>query len=1276
MNEISLENIKSLNASQLTELLLKLLHLEYKKYNFENCYINVPQNINSADGGEDGRITTDDNKDSRWIVDKYCLFQCKATEMGVSECSKEILEKKKKKTDKDILKAQVKEVFNNNGTYILFTKDAYVESVRNESIDQRLKAIRDGVEKAEGKTFAKKAKIKIYDANLIRNWTNEFISAVTFVKFCCGIDRPRGVQIWSELKSYNNNSTDFKTNTEIENLIENIRKDILNKKNIRLEGVSGIGKTRLICEVFSPGNKDKDGNFDINRKSISESLIYFDIGKGGVQDVFDFIRNTVTTYPAVLVLDNCDPNNHKLFLDEVDRKGSLQTLITIDYEKCNTFFNESCNLIELKGEMFNSVVEEILKNQYRNSTLSDNDINYLISFSEGNPKMAINFVNSAIHKRDLNHGFDKELLEKLIFGRESINEIDFKILKLCSVFKYFEYPTDEFFSIDKNAYYLLLEHVQFFSEFLQINENEVKNVIKKYLNKGVLERRGNKIIIRPNPLSLKLSILFWDDLNIVNYEPFINAIPKNLNTPLVEQLSQLGSVDKAKELVATIWGVDGNFSTAEILNSNIGSRLFRSIVSVNPKETVKVLSRHYLDKPKEYLSSILEARQNLVWALEKLCFREETFVESAKVLMCFAVAEIETFYSNNATDYFTQLFRIYLAGTEANYNPRIEVLIWALQKQDSDFDILVIKSCERAFTATYNLSKMGGAEKQGGLLPLEDYKPKTEKEINEYRGKLIELLSVFISDKNDYQLTVQKVIYNNISNLFEFKFEIDRLKIFIDIICENILDKDDFIKSLYSQVNFIRLNETQREFINSYIERFKTNSIEERILYNVSEPKIIIKTIKDKENYEEKGKRLANKFAEDVVAEEIDIRPYFRNLLTGSQYYSFDFGKKLAELNGYNKDFVDNLISEVLKLENEQFNLSFLFGYVSVLESDIKNDIFNIFISHKSSFAFNFLRFSEFNFEKIIKLIDLIKNHNIQSNKLEIIKYEIIKLNPDDLIKYFELITKTEYGYAIIIDTLSLLIWRSKNESVEINENILIYIKSLVEVENLLLTINKKGIIDLYSWQEIMTLLIKKFQGQICKTISNQIIQYYESISVFSSGDPHIASIANLTLDVDFENCWDTYARLFFEKNTILFWKIFDMSFISGVTFNHPFFCNDDRNSKLLSWLLNNKEIAPWVIRVAPLFDENGTDWFPFTEELINIFGSDEHFIDELSCNLHSMTSWGSRVPYLTSRLRLVEKLKGHNLIEIREWAIDEIDRYEKSIKIEEISDDEGFLGY
>lgn len=1265
MNSITLENITNLKADQLTQLLLMLLHLEHKKYNFPNCYISVPQNITTPDGGEDGRITTTDNKDSRCIVDVFCLIQAKATSMSRVQCKNEILNRKN-----DALKAQVKEVFDKNGTYILFTTDNYVE----QNLQDRIDGFREAVKSVESEEYGNNVKIKIYDANFIKDWTNEYISAVSYVQLLCGIQRPFGLQIWGEFKSYKSNQSNFKTNSKLNSIIEQIRNNI-SKKNIRIEGVSGIGKSRLVCEALSSGDKDADGNYDLVRKSVSDSVIYFDLGlKNNASSILDFIKSLGTTFSAILVLDNCEPIYHQQFLKEAERTGGIINIITIDYEKwSNTEFLD-CDIIELKSEFFKSVVADILKEEYSDK-LSDSAINHLIEFSEGNPKMAIKFVESALREQNLGTSFDNDLVKKLIFGRSEYNNDEFKVLRFLSAFKYFEYPSDEYYNINQPHYNTLLEHIEYFSLKLEVNKQRIREVILKFIDKGVLERRGHKIVIRPNPLSLKLSLLFWQALAPPEYEDFIANLPATLKSPVVEQLQQLGNNDALKDLIIQFWGIDGNFSTAEILNSNMGSRLFRSIVTVNPKATVKVLTKNYLNQPKEYLKTIVEGRQNLVWALERLCFREETFVESAKVLMCFAVAENETYYSNNATDYFTQLFRIFLAGTEVGYAPRIEVLKWALEKQDSDFDTLVIKACERAFTPMSNLHKMGGAENQGGLLPLEDYKPNSEIEINDYREKIIGLLSRFISHKNEFQLSAQRVIYNNISDLFEFNFDIEKLRIEIDNIILSIVDKDDLFKSLYSQVSFININETQRQFINEYIEKLKTNSIEERILYNVSEPKIIIRTIKDEEGYEDKGKRLAEKFAEEVISEKIDIRPYFKNLLNGNQFNTFDFGKKLSELSVYNQDFIDELISVLLTIENKPHNISFLFGYISVLEPEKINKIFNIFISKKSSFAFNIFRFIEVTFESILKLIDLVKNHNIQSNKLEIIKYNVVKLNPNELIKYFDLIKNLENGHIIIMDTFSNLIWFSKNEKFQIDENVLTYIKSVVEEKNLLIKINTTRTLDLYYWQEMMAFLIKKFQVEICKNIANQIVEYQKSLSLFSSGEPHIANIANLTLDIDFENCWNIYSKIILEKHTIEFWNIFDMSFISGVTAKHPFFCNNIRNKKLLSWLLRNREIAPWIIRVAPLYEENGQDWFLFTEELINIFGKDKRFIDELSCNLHSMTTWGSRVPFLKSRLKLVEQLKDHKIIEVKEWALSEIENYEKNIKIEEIKDAEGFLG-
>src|SRR5690554_6949360 len=140
MNTITYEDIERLKGDgrRLTELLIRLLFSEHKKYKFEECIISVPQNINSADGGEDGRIETTDFKDSDYIKDNFYLFQCKASIMNPSDCYQEILKKD------GFLKPQVKDVIDKKGTYVLVTTQALTyDKIKDDS--NRVKEIRKAI---------------------------------------------------------------------------------------------------------------------------------------------------------------------------------------------------------------------------------------------------------------------------------------------------------------------------------------------------------------------------------------------------------------------------------------------------------------------------------------------------------------------------------------------------------------------------------------------------------------------------------------------------------------------------------------------------------------------------------------------------------------------------------------------------------------------------------------------------------------------------------------------------------------------------------------------------------------------------------------------------------------------------------------------------------------------------------------------------------------------------------------------------------------------------
>src|SRR5690606_16643524 len=104
-----------------------------------------------------------------------------------------------------------------------------------------------------------------------------------------------------------------------------------------------------------------------------------------------------------------------------------------------------------------------------------------------------------------------------------------------------------------------------------------------------------------------------------------------------------------------------------------GSLLFRYVVEVNPIKTAQALDASFARMKKTEISGIDNGRRNLVWALEKLCFRNQTFDIATKILYSFAVSENET-WSNNATHQFIQLFQLFLSGTQASLYKRLDII--------------------------------------------------------------------------------------------------------------------------------------------------------------------------------------------------------------------------------------------------------------------------------------------------------------------------------------------------------------------------------------------------------------------------------------------------------------------------------------------------------------------------------------------------------------------------------------------------------------------------
>jgi hypothetical protein len=124
------------------------------------------------------------------------------------------------------------------------------------------------------------------------------------------------------------------------------------------------------------------------------------------------------------------------------------------------------------------------------------------------------------------------------------------------------------------------------------------------------------------------------------------------------------------------------------------------------------------------------ARGNLVWGLEKLCFHAHLFEEPAWCMLLLASAE-NTTWSNNAAGLFAQFFSVNLSGTAADPKVRFALLQRALDVNQVEVDMVILRALSQA-VSDWGRGRTVGAEYQGTKAPLQEWKATIWQEVFDF----------------------------------------------------------------------------------------------------------------------------------------------------------------------------------------------------------------------------------------------------------------------------------------------------------------------------------------------------------------------------------------------------------------------------------------------------------------------------------------------------------------------------------------------------------------
>ena len=1243
--EVTPNEIERLSPLYLTKTLKRLLSNELKYHHLNEKDSFVSLNINAPDGGEDGSAKwTGSPENTTWLPSNNCLFQCKATSMTPRKCYNEMFQNVNQK----ILKKRIASVLDEGGSYILFTHKSLTASLINE----RIQEIRNALKNA-GKKYYMTVNIKIYDANEISKWANLFLSSIIEIKQFTGQTILNGLQTWDDKINYR----DFQKFPYIFNeknhlYIKNIKEQIKKRSSItRITGLSGLGKTRMVLEVFRP-DEDKPYH-SLN----SNYAVYLDMSQINLGVVIPNVRNWRSQgLKGILIVDNCNLETHYALIDEVTRSESYLSLITIDYSNESTNSSQGSLFINVEPSP-NETIRSIFS-MHHNNQITHDTLEKIVKFSDGFPQIAILLVNANIDlAEDIGHLNDKTLADKLVWGQNSRDTQAYEALKACSIFNHVGFENDV-----KEQYKFISETICNFN-----NSEEFYKYVIRFKNRGIIQSRGDFISVVPKPLAIRLAAEWWQECPHEKAEEILNNIPENLVESLCEQMRKLHSVSDIQNLTTKLCGPQGSFGNAKVLNSKRGSRIFRSLAELNPTSTSSALKRIFEPMSNDNVLRFKEGRRNLVLALEKLSFWEKTFDDSAIVLFKMAISENEL-WANNATGQLIALFKVLLPGTQANLNQRSKFLLEKINGINEDNVDLVLSLCSSAFETSL-FSRSVGVEDQASRPVEQDYTP-SRTEMRDYWSSIIKqlVLKNHQFEKN-ISIKIKKLLGNELRGF----------------VCKNLFKEIDLIITEFKNGEFWQLG--FREICAS-LEKAGENAPEEikKKILNLQKQLSPV-TLQDNIQNFFTGEYLYDSFNQNEVDKKIDslvdsmnndqtvICDLAKILTINNIIHGHALGRKLAEKITDLNSIFNSLFSELQQDNADPSVIGGIISYWSESNPDRYKKALDLFYENKVSrkYLLYLIRVSKFTLSDLDRIFILIDNGVLDINIFIQAHAIWVKGLPSNDIKTFIQRVKNSPNEGISVAFVILhSFYLTNNIPNEFQEEML----SIITENKFLNNISKRNSSEISYWTNIVTKFIEKNNLEVIDFYSKELINMLNNARLSFEFIKHSHKLLKELVKTNSGKILEYIIEILNDcDKTKISWLSYNLT--CPLYTEEPFYFDHVDIQILEKHCTKNAVLPSFLAGTTRIYERNadGLTILPIAKMLLNKYSDNRDVIEGLSSNIKSFTCNGSDTHLFKKHLDFFNLIKNHSKTPVKNWASEMIDYHRNEIQRRDTTQNEEDAG-
>ena len=1041
---------------------------------------------------------------------------------------------------------------------------------------------------------------------------------------------------------------DFRRNAKTEEIFNAIRS--LNG-DLRLIGLSGMGKTRVVFEAFR----------DTPEAAWSNQFLYLNIPDYDIQELRDIWAKVPKD--VIVVLDNIN-GTYLTRLAKWRREAEVGNHIISLYNDPDELQQDALDdvaYIDIKIGSMDEVIEQMIAGE---KELPDDIARQIREFSDGVPFMtALMLQNFRDKKEDLVKFRDTDIVDRMLPG---IDEEERHILRACAIFKQIGFEGD------------LAEEIQFVlttnSILPQLQGSDEQKLFKftalkeKCMLLGIFEPRGRFFHIRPRPLSFYLAKEWFKDCDAARMAKVVAAVQDysraKQSTLLIEALSDqlrfLAGNQKAQQLFQALLSQGSPFDNAELLNTELGSRLFRTFAEVNPEATAGCLWRLMAHMTIPQLQKIDEGRRYLVWALEKICFKPETFDKGAKLMMRLAVAENEPNIGNNATGVLKELFHVLLPGTLANLSQRAAILDWAMNTQETTEIGL---ACLRSSLATDHFVYMSGAE-TFGTKKLEHYNP-TYGEMKAYWAHTISLLTTAYNNgyQEDVTQTVEKSIYGlTRSRCFSLiQPLVAQIATDKNWLWEDMRDSFDLIVHEYMPL----LTEEEQTIVKEYQQRLTPTDFVSRV--GMVESRFRYRDAGSWQKERELKHQDYQKLAEEFLAKEYLSEAIIYDLFARYDKEGFilaDFGYFLGvackEETATAEAIIDYSIKYILKndyakdFRQSSFFFSFIHGYGQYSYAA------NVIRSHAQ---LNYLLFPLYGMmgvkvEDTGELFGLVAEGKCDSSHFIQYCHRVNWMEQEDskvLLFFDRLIKLGREGQLITLKvTHDRVYWRDQNKSFRFLADHVVEAVVGKTIEPML---------NNTDYLEYVQLALENLDvPELALFINNELVAHFVKNPLRDLPNHEVEKIYRTIFTKYFDSVWPVLSKQLVDEGTRII--VFHLKFmfgamIGGLSGGVMFSANHDE--AYIQWCKDYPEQAPWIMAMyTPVFA--GEEYHPIVKFLISEYAGNSEVMSTLSSNMNSYSWTGSVVPLYQKRKLCYEKMLPEAGAVAREWIEGQIEKLNQQI--------------